>query len=291
MTARRCPALAAAALLPILASHVLAAYENVLPGVRDGLKAFAADGKVRHCVIRVKVEAQGQTREQPDQEIWYQGDDRLRADLSTQNFVLAVSPEGGTLFSAQAGLALVARGEAFEKLGESAPDRQRNLGVNPPLCVLDRALAEEATLSIERESAFDGRDCWVMTVAPERLEAWSKIILGEQPVTLSAVHIGVDKQDFLVRGLDFTGTQFAPNGGPTTDFKVTLAYLGAENGVEVPESFFALELPEDAEVMEWRAGAKTEEMLVEFVQAVVRRLEEQGKAQIDDEAAGQEPPQ
>lgn len=284
MRARCYPALVAAVLLLLFGSHAFAAHEDVLPAVMDGLKAFAADGKVRHCVIRVKVEAQGQSREQPDQELWYQGDDRLRADLSTQNFVLTVSPEGGTLFSAQAGLALVARGEAFEKLGESAPDRQRNLGVNPPLCLLDRALAEETTLSIEREAAFDGRDCWVMTIAPERLEAWGKIIVGEQPVTLSAVHIGIDKQDFLVRSLDFAGTQFAPNGGPTTDFTVTLTYLGAENGVEVPDSFFALELPEDTEVMEWRAGAKPEEMLVEFITAVVKRLEEQAKVQTDGEA-------
>ena len=113
--------------------------------------------------------------------------------------------------------------------------------------------------------------------------------MGEQPVTLGVVHIGVDKQNFLVRSLDFTGIQFAPNGVPTTDFKVTLTYLGAENGVEVPESFFALELPQDTEVMEWRTGAKPEEMLMEFVQALVQRLEEQAKAQVDDEAAGGEP--
>jgi len=279
MTARCYPALAAAALLSLFAGHVFAAHEEALPGVVDGLKAFAVDGKVRHSIVKAKVEVGGKSTDQAAQEIWYQGDDRLRVDQPTGNFVMVVAPDGATMFHARAGVALVAKGEAFEKLGKAPADRQRGMGVNPPPALLDRALAEETTFSIEAEDTLDERPCWVMAVAPERVEPWGKIVFGEQPVKLDTLRIGVDKESYIVRGVYVAGSAYPPNGAAPIEIKVTMSMMGAENGVDVPEGFFSIDVPEGTKVIEWQVDARPVDMLTKFRDAIAQGLRDQEAAE------------
>lgn len=261
----------------VAAGVVFAQAPQGAPAV-DEILAKAIEGVEGPINARMRIDTQTSVdgKEQPTQtqELWLRDFHHLRAEVPGQNIVTVVTPERVVLYHGVSGVAIVVPEETLTGFGDEFETKLQEVGIGLPGRLFKAFATNVEGITITGEQKIGPADCWVLTVAEDKLADWADALsigaqLGEATARSAQIALQKDTGDFRGLYIDLSAT--APNGIAAA-ITVYVSIPEIEK-MDISDEMLNWELPEDSTIIEWTPDKKGPLVMQEFQKAVMAVLQ------------------